>query len=96
MRIKNIIPKDDEKDRLDLGGFHFFNGNDGGSNVVDIKVDKIRKGGDMGFSLSDVKNIIDARVRPLEEKVIEVKKDIEKLGVDLKDELHVFLYRDLQ
>lgn len=48
-----------------------------------MKVDNI------GFDISDVKDAIDARFRPLEKKVSEIKKDVGKLRVDIRDEMQV-------
>lgn len=91
----------EEKDRLDLGDFYFFNGKDG-----DKKVDKKVKADNIGVDISVVKEAIDVRSKPLEKKVSELKKEVSelkkefgKLRTDIKDEmqlLHVQLCRDLR
>lgn len=94
LRIKSLIPTAEEKERPDLGGLHFFNGKD-----ADKKIEKKVKGDNIDFDISDVKDAIDTRLRPLEKKVSEIKKDVVKLRADIKDKmqiLHVQLCRDFR
>lgn len=85
-----MIPTDDENERLDLGRFQFFSGRDAHKNV-----EKKSKDDNIGSDISVIKDAIDKRLRPLEKKVFEIKKDVVNLRADMKI-LHVQLCRDFR